>query len=116
MPRNLLQILVIRHHVEQMHFVKSETELVLVHVYQNIMEIHTQAADQNVFLILIAIEIRLARTIDARTLVREHVALMPNVEPLITLQLALVLLDIQEIRWLDVKLKVSLNNPRINYY
>lgn len=96
MPRNHLQTLVIRHHVEQMLFARNEMGLVLVHVYQNTLEIHTRDAGQNVFLILIAIEIRLARTTDARTLVREHVALMPNVGLLITLQLALVLLDILE--------------------
>lgn len=116
MPRNHLQILAIRHHVEQMLFVKNETELVPVHVSQNTMEIHTQDAGQNVFLILIAIVIRLARTTDAKTLVQEHVALMPNVEPLTTLQLAHVLLDILETHWLGVKLKVSLNNQQIHSY
>lgn len=110
MSRNRPQILAIRHHVEQMHFVRNETELVLVHVYQSTMEIHTQDAGQNVFLIQIAIVIRLARTTDARTLVQEHVALMPNVGPLTTLQPVLVLLDIQETHCFGVKLKVSLNN------
>lgn len=116
MSRNRLQILVIRHHVERMHFVRNEMEWVLVHVYQNTMETHTQDAGQNVFLILIAIVIRLARTIDARTLARVHVALMPNVGPLTTLQLALVLLGILETPWLDVKLKVSLISQHMNYY
>lgn len=101
---------VIHHRVEQMHFVKNETALVLVHVYKITLEIHIQDADQNVFPILIAIAIRLARTTDARTLVQELAVLMPNVGPLITLQHALVFLDIPEIRWLGVKLKVSLNN------
>lgn len=110
MPRNHLQIRAILHHVELMHYVRNETELVLVHVYQSTMEIHTRDAGRNVFLILIAIVIRLARTTDAKTLVREHAALMPNVEPLTILQLALVLLDILETHWLGVKLKVSLNN------
>lgn len=110
MPQNHLQILAILHHVEQMHFVRKETELVLVHVYQNTTEIHTQDVDRNVFLILIAIVIRLARTIDARILARGLAALTPNVGPLTILQLALALLDILETHWLDVKLKVSLNN------
>lgn len=113
MSRNHPQILAIRHHVEQMLFVRNETELVLVHVYQNTMEIHTQDAGQNVFLILIAIVIKLARTTDARILVREHVVSMPNVGLLTTLQLALVLLDILEIHWSDVNLKVSLSNQQM---
>lgn len=92
---------------EQTLSVKKGMELDHVLVCLNISEILTQAAGPNVCPTLIATEIRLVRTTDARTLAQGLVALMLNVELLTIHQLARVSTATVETHWSDVKSIVS---------
>lgn len=58
---NHYQIRVTLRLVEQMHYVKKEMGLVLVHAYQNILGIRTQDVGLNVSLIQIAIVTKLVQ-------------------------------------------------------
>lgn len=63
---NHYQIRVTLRLVEQMHYVKKEMGLVLVHAYQNILGIRTQDVGLNVSLIQIAIVTKLVQITDVK--------------------------------------------------
>lgn len=107
MYRNLHLILAVLLHVARTHCARNVTELVLVLVCLNTLEILTPAAALNVSQIQIVIEIRLVRTIAVKILVQGLVVSMQNAELSITRQRAAVYLAIQEIHRLIANPNVS---------